>query len=168
MTVIPICHILKIENCHLSIMDSDHNKILQEYWLTDFTNDVSDSSSCSEDTVDHLIDIAAIFVGLVMEHTVSYASTIYDKIPYHTSALTGEMWVLELINGHPERIRNELGVHKHVFLGLCNDLRRYGHQNSKHVMFEEQLAMFLYTCVTGLSIQHVSERFQRATNTTSQ
>ena len=148
-------------------MDSDRDKILQEYWLTDFANDDSDSSSCSEDTVDHLIDIAAIFVGLFMENALSYARTLYDKTPYHTSALTGEMWVLELINGHSERIRNELGVHKHVFLGLCNDLRRYGHQNSKHVTLEEQLAMFLYTCVTGLSIRHVSERFQRATDTTS-
>lgn len=148
-------------------MDSDRDKILQEYWLTDFANDDSDSSSCSEDTVDHLIDIAAIFVGLVMENALSYARTLYDKTPYHTSALTGEMWVFELINGHSEQICNELGVHKHIFLGLCNDLRRYGHQNSKHVTLEEQLAMFLYTCVTGLSIRHVSERFQRATDTTS-
>ena len=127
MTVMSICHILKMKNCYFSIMDSDHDKILQEYWLTDFANDVSDSSSCSEDTVDHLIDIAAIFVGLVMEHTVSYARTLYDKTPYHTSALKGEMWVLELINGHPERICNKLGVHKHVFLGLCNNLWQYGH-----------------------------------------
>jgi len=26
------------------------------------------------------------------------------KIPYHTSALTGEAWVLELMMGHPDRI----------------------------------------------------------------
>jgi hypothetical protein len=96
-------------------MDSDRDKILQEYWLTDFANDVSNSSSCSEDTEDHLIDIAAIFVGLVMEHAASYARTLYDKTPYHTSALTREMSVLELMNGHPERICNELGVHKGVF-----------------------------------------------------
>ena len=72
-------------------MDSDHDKILQEYWLTDFANDDSNSSSCSEDTADHLIDIATIFVGFVMENTLSYARTLYDKTPYHTSALTGDM-----------------------------------------------------------------------------
>ena len=120
MTVIPICHTLKIENCHLSIVDSDRDKILQEYWLTDFANDISNTSSCSEDTEDYLIDISAIFVGLIMEHVVFYARTLYDKTPYHTSSLMGEMWVLELINGHPEWICNELGVHKHVFFGLCN------------------------------------------------
>jgi len=146
---------------------ADHDEILREYWLTDFPSDASDTSSDSADTEYQLINIATIFLSLVMTLAVSYARTLYEKIPYHTSALTGEMWVLELINGHPERIRNELGVHKHVFLSLCSDLRRYGHQDSKHVMLEEQLAIFLYTCVTGLSIRHVSERFQRTTETTS-
>jgi len=133
-------------------VDSDRDKILQEYWLTDFANDISNTSSCSEDTEDYLIDISAIFVGLIMEHVVFYARTLYDKTPYHTSSLMGEMWVLELINGHPELICNELRVHKHAFLSLCDDLWQYGHQNSKHVTLEEQLAIFLYTCVTGLSI----------------
>ncbi|KAG2342370.1 hypothetical protein BDR05DRAFT_886446 [Suillus weaverae] len=26
------------------------------------------------------------------------------KIPYHTSALTGQAWILELMTGHPDRI----------------------------------------------------------------
>ncbi|KAJ7689184.1 hypothetical protein B0H17DRAFT_937660 [Mycena rosella] len=34
--------------------------------------------------------------------------------PYHTSRLTGQQWVKELMHGHPERIYNELGVHLHV------------------------------------------------------
>jgi hypothetical protein len=32
---------------------------------------------------------------------VVYAAPLYDKTPYHTSALSGEDWVSELINGHP-------------------------------------------------------------------
>jgi len=39
--------------------------------------------------------------------------------------------------------------------------------HSKHVMLEEQLAIFLYTCVTGLSLIHVCEHFQRAVDTAS-
>ena len=35
---------------------------------------------------------------------------------YHTSALTGKGWVDELLDGHPKRIRSDLGVHKRVFL----------------------------------------------------
>ena len=37
------------------------------------------------------------------------------KEPYHTSILSGYAWVQELLNGHPERIRTELGVHKDCY-----------------------------------------------------
>ena len=99
---------------------------------------------------------------------LAYGLPLYDKTPYHTSALTGADWVRELLNGHPEWIRNELGVHKHVFNGLITALQQAGVYSSKHVFHEEQLAIFLYTSVTGLSLNHVSERFQRANETTSQ
>ena len=104
---------------------------------------------------------------LIMEQVVLYGQTLYKKVPYHTSALMGEMWVLEPLNGHLEWICSELGVHKYVFLHPCENLWWYGHQSSKHVLLEEQLTIFLYTCVMGLSIQHVSEWFQHATDTTS-
>jgi hypothetical protein len=52
-----------------------------------------------------------------------YASPLYWKQPYHTSALTGEAWVKELIVGHPDRIKNELGMRLHVFLVFMNQLR---------------------------------------------
>jgi hypothetical protein len=87
--------------------------------------------------------------------------------PYHTSLLTGQGWVLELLTGHPERIRCELGVHVHVFTLLINELRAMGLDNSKFVSLEEQLAIFLYACVTGLSIRHLGERFQRSNETIS-
>ena len=150
-------------------MPTDHDEILHEYWLTDYDNSDSDStsSSTSTSTEDQMVEIAAVFMGLVMKLTLTYLAPLYDKTPYHTSALTGEMWVLELINGHPEQIRNELGVRKDIFFGLRDDLHQYGHRRSKHVTLEEQLAIFLYTCVMGLSIRHISERFQRATETTS-
>jgi len=56
----------------------------------------------------------------------SYGLPLYDKTPYHTSALTRADWVRELLNGHPKRIRNELGVHKHVFNGLILALQQAG------------------------------------------
>jgi hypothetical protein len=89
------------------------------------------------------------------------------KQPYHTSALTGEAWVLELLAGHPERIRCELGVHRHVFDQLVSKLQVTGHQGSKYVSLEEQLAIFLYSSVTGLTVRHVGERFQRSSDTIS-
>ncbi|KAF8812762.1 hypothetical protein BYT27DRAFT_7082953 [Phlegmacium glaucopus] len=47
---------------------------------------------------------AAFVVNAVACAAQIYAGSFYDKTPYHTSALTGEMWVAELMSGHPNRI----------------------------------------------------------------
>ena len=46
-------------------------------------------------------------------------------------------------------------------------MNQHGATSARHVYIEEKLAIFLYTCVTGLSLRRVSERFQRANETTS-
>jgi hypothetical protein len=121
---------------------------------------MSDSSN-SDGEQQLLLQYLALFTFAAGAAALAYGLSLYDKTPYHTSALTGADWVRELLNGHPERIRNELGVHKHVFLGLVAALEQHGHihgvKSSRHVYLEEQLAIFLYTSVTGLSLRHVSE-----------
>jgi hypothetical protein len=102
-------------------------------------------------------------MGLVID----YASSLYDKTPYHTSALSGAAWVSELLNGHPECIRCELGIHKHVFHHLIVRLLAAGIVPSQDVSIEEKLAIFLYMSVTGLTIHHVREQFQHANGTIS-
>src|ERR1700732_3010177 len=106
-----------------------------------------------------LTQMAGLAVTVLAAATVVDASPFYDKTPYHTSALSGADWVQELIDGHPECIRCELGVYKHVFHALIAYLQNIGCSHSRHVTLEEQLAIFLYKCVTELSIQHVGERF---------
>ena len=71
--------------------------------------------------------------------------------PYHTSILSGQMWVDELLDGHPDRIRCELGLRKGTFHELLHALRCFGAADSKYVSLEEQLAIFLYMSVTGLT-----------------
>jgi hypothetical protein len=110
---------------------------------------------------------AAFVVGTVISATQLFAGSLYDKTPYHTSALTGHAWVLELINGHPDRIKCKLGMRHHVFLELVTALQAVGLAATKSMTLEEQLAIFLYTSVTGLSIRHVGERFQHANATIS-
>ena len=83
-----------------------------------------------------------------------------DPEPYHTSALTREAWVIELLVGHPEQIWCELGLHAHFFAQLISELQDIGHCNLKFVSLEEQLAIFLYSSVTGLTVRHVGEQFQ--------
>ena len=106
-------------------------------------------------------------LSLLVPTLIRLIARYHMKEPYHTSILSGYAWVQELLHGHPERIRTELGVHKEVFNALIEELRSMGHGDSKYVMLEEQLAIFLYTSVTGLSIRHVGEQFQRANGTIS-
>jgi hypothetical protein len=116
----------------------------------------------------HAILTAITFqLSLLLPTLIQLMFRYHMKEPYHTSILSGYAWVQELLHGHPERIRTELGVHKEVFLALIQELQSMGHGDTKYVTLEEQLAIFLYTSITGLSIRHVGERFQRANGTIS-
>jgi hypothetical protein len=101
--------------------------------------------------------------------TIQYAQTYYFKVPYHTSALTGEMWIKELLScPHPSRIRDQLGMHKHVFLRLVRALKeKSGLRSSRYVSAEEQVAIFLHYAVSGGTMRTVGERFQRSNDTLS-
>ncbi|KAF7318617.1 DDE Tnp4 domain-containing protein [Mycena chlorophos] len=112
-----------------------------------------------------LQDTAAIVVHLVACTTALYSSSAYWVQPYHTSKLSGHAWVQELVRGNPERIYNELGVHLHVFIALQIELRGMGYGDSKYITLEEQLAIFLYVCRTGLGCRNTGERFQRSNGT---
>ena len=116
-----------------------------------------------------ILPLATLLISIILAATQALLQSIYSKEPeaYHTSVLTGDAWVIELLTGHPGCIRCELGVHRHVFLELISALRRMGHSSSRFVSLEEQLAIFLYACVTGLTIRHIGERFQRSNETIS-
>ena len=87
--------------------------------------------------------------------------------PYHTSTLSGKAWLIKLILGHPDHIHCELGMDVHTFKAITLELQCHNHTSSKYVSLEEQLAIFLYICVTGLPIRHIGERFQRSNDTIS-
>jgi len=135
--------------------------------INDDNDDYEDGDEEDLDEEDLIIQAAATATIAAGLSAIEHAQTFYDKMPYHDSALSGVAWVLELLGGHPKRIRKELGVHRHVFYALINTLKAAGYQRSKYVMLEEQLAIFLYTCMTGISLVHVCERFQRAPDTAS-
>jgi hypothetical protein len=125
-------------------------------------------SDSSDHDSDKELEYMSIYLLMkTAEAVVEYASPLYDKTPYHTSALSGEAWVRELINGHPKRIRCELGVHLPVFNALVEELSAMGLRPSRTVTCEEKISIFLYKSVTGLSIEHVGERFQHSNDTIS-
>jgi hypothetical protein len=114
-----------------------------------------------------LIQILGIFVNTIIVALILFSAPLYDKEAYHTSALSGAAWVLELLEGHPGHIRCELGVSKEVFQFLVACLQQIGISHSKGILLEEQLAIFLYRCVTGISVRHAGERFQCSNDTIS-
>ncbi|KAF7290776.1 putative transposase [Mycena indigotica] len=100
-----------------------------------------------------------------------YVQPQYIKTELHNSALTGRAWLNELLNSeHPDRIYIALGMRRHVFLALVLQIRSMGFMESgnSRIMLDESLAIFLYTCVTGLAIDHVAERFQHSHTTISE
>ena len=114
-----------------------------------------------------LRNYVALFCAILLNGTSSLLLSLTEPEPYHTSILTGEGWVMELLAGHPKRIHCELGLHRHVVLELIQELQRLGHNRLKYVSLEEQLAIFLYISVTGVTVRHAGERFQRSNETIS-
>ncbi len=116
----------------------------------------------------HLINVYGLLITVIFPTMICVIRQYLIKVPYHTSILSGEGWVQELLAGHPNCIQCELGVSKHVFKALIEELHEMGHSDSRKIVtLEEQLAIFLYTCVTGLTTRHVGERFQHSNETIS-
>jgi hypothetical protein len=111
----------------------------------------------------HMLWMAATMISqLIMGIIIAYMTPFLDKEPYHTSVLTRHAWVQELINGHPDQIKTELGMRKYIFHALLHELRTCRLRDSKYIKLDEQVAIFLYTCMTGLLSCHVAEHFQHS------
>jgi hypothetical protein len=121
---------------------------------------IAASSDISSDT---LLDIALNASISGAQYALAYAGQYYNKIPRFTSILSGQGWVNELLEGHPLRISNALGVSKVVFTNLVSILASTGWSppaDTPLVSLEMQLAIFLHACASGLTTRHLSERFQ--------
>jgi hypothetical protein len=92
-------------------------------------------------------------VILQVATTVASAVLVYAQqrlIPelYHTSILTGRVWVQELLDGHERQIQDILGMHKHMFIMLVSELQqKSGLRNLKYVNSVEMIAIFLYAVI---------------------
>ena len=108
--------------------------------------------------------LAATAVAVVAKHVAPSICTI----PMNTSKLTGMDWVRELLTGHPVRFSDALAMPKHVYWKLVKELQLYaGLNHSKHVLLEEQVALFLHFCKTGGTVRDLRECFQHSPSTIS-
>ncbi|KAF8987595.1 hypothetical protein BDQ17DRAFT_1193409, partial [Cyathus striatus] len=58
--------------------------------------------------------------------------------PKHTSVLTGQGWLNELLQGHPQHIYEQLGLSKYAFQKLSRELQTFHSLSSgQHVSADE-------------------------------
>ena len=50
----------------------------------------------------HMACLFSLFIKVIILNVAAIICAQYLKQPWHTSILTGQMWVLELLGGHPE------------------------------------------------------------------
>jgi len=110
-----------------------------------------------------VVQAVAGFISVLIAHAIPFYRPL-PVTPYHTSTLSSQGWVLELLNGHPEHMHTELGVWVHVFCWMLIALQKGGIGPSKHI---SSWNFFLYASVTGLSIWHLGKRFQHSNGTIS-
>ena len=102
----------------------------------------------------------------VIAFTVAACLDASVPMPMHTSILTGQLWLDELLSGHPDRFRDQLGMAKQVFHRLSFELQAYsGLVSTKYVTSDEKLATFLHFARTGCNTRMLQERFQRSADT---
>jgi len=115
-----------------------------------------------------LVGLAAMILLYVTIECIKKYTLCFNKTSIHTSILSGEQWVQELLDGHDERFYNEMGMHQPIFDVLLALLKADGGlHNSRYVTAREQLATFLHYACQGLSNRALQERFQRSGDTIS-
>ena len=78
------------------------------------------------------------------------------KIPGTGLSILGLIWTCTTILDVPGKAPQE----NWLLLMQC-----MGYGDNKYLKLEEQLAIFLYGSVTGLSVRHLGEHFQRSNDT---
>lgn len=94
---------------------------------------------------------------------VHVLASCFVKQPKSTSKQTGPDFLKMLQHGHPATFQDAYGLNKHVYKQLlCKLCLHSGLVDSKHIMADEQLSIFLYICTSGLSIQKAALNLQRS------
>ena len=93
-------------------------------------------------------------------------SSRFVKTPQHTSILSGQHWLDELLSGHDEHFHSEIRMQKFIFWRLLTMLETCaGLRGTQHVLAAEQVAIFLHFVHRGLSNRALQEQFQHSGDT---
>jgi len=103
---------------------------------------------------------------LMLSYFVANKRIFIDRPPCRTSLLTGKMYMLEILNGHPDVCHRNFRMQKHVFMNFCDTLKHKGLlTDGKKVSVEEGVAMFLMIIGHTTRYSIIGDRFQHSNNT---
>ena len=135
--------------------------------ISTMTTQTSYSQDARREIIQNIFKLIQVLLASLLDLWVSLHPPRHDPIKYHTSILSGHAWLMELITRHPDHIKCELGLRKETFLSLVAEFCSLGHWDARDITLDEQIAIFLYMSVTGLTTRHVGECFQHANSTIS-
>jgi hypothetical protein len=105
-------------------------------------DNTSDSDYGEEENENDIFILAVAAVEFVENYYMSYIA----KEPCRTSSQTGYKWVMEILQGNPDRCKQNFIMEIHVFLYLCKELKeKYHLRGTKKLTVEELVVMFLNT-----------------------
>ncbi|XP_070667296.1 uncharacterized protein [Malus domestica] len=117
-------------------------------------------------------DVEELEDGLIICTIATAVETYYSKYIHKTpcmnSSQTGNMWLMEVLQGNHVRCYRMFRMNKDVFYRLSNDLQtNYGLKGSRRMSATEILAMFLHMLGYGVKNRLAQERFQHSGETIS-
>ena len=107
-----------------------------------------------------------VLTGMAVNCTMLWYGSQFIKTLQHTSVLSGQLWLNELLVGHDGQFYNKLGMQKFAFRRLLTTLEAgTGLHGMWHVSAAEQAVIFLHYMHRGLSNRALQERFQHSGDT---
>lgn len=98
-------------------------------------------------------------------HLLGYIIGDSEKNLRHTSMLTGEEKVRELLEGHIKNCRTSFRMEPYIFKALVNYLRSEGLVKDTRIKVEEKLGFFLYMISHNASFEYLQVFFGHSNDT---
>ncbi|GKE05196.1 putative nuclease HARBI1 isoform X1, partial [Tanacetum coccineum] len=108
-----------------------------------------------------------LICGLVVKGIIiGYNALNKKRLACRTSSRMGNIFIQEILNGHPRRCDEDFRLHVDVFRGLCSDLKEhYDLKATRNVSIEESVGIFLFILAHGCGNRLAQETFNHSRET---